>query len=141
MSKAMDNNDYVGINWKTSTPYAYIGRKHWNLKENGLSQSVIETLIKISDDFVKEVQKEQSDLKIFQLKNKAAKQILDLTLEKFAWNKVANDGAVGPANLFALCGEVKSFLELGGKPGQQRLQTQLDLIRTPSSNISQKQKK
>ena len=137
----MAEDPNLGVNWKTATPYAYIGRKHWNLKPGGLSQTNIEKLILISEEHDKFMQVKHTELETFKMKNKCAKQILELTLEKFVWSKAANDNNIGPALLFILAAEVKDFLDRGGKVGRQRLQTLFDSIPMPSSNTSHMRKK
>ena len=136
-----NGDDIVGINWATSRPYGYIGKTHWNLKEGGLAQSNIEKIIKISSTFAKYMEKPHDELEVFNAKIKATRQILELTLDDFIWKKAAEDGNIGPALLFNLAGEVRDFLEMGGKAGRQRLQMQLKLAQTLSSNTSHMQKK
>ena len=132
--------DEIGVNWKVATPYAYIGKKHWNLKEGGLSQNNIERLMRISTDYAETMQrvkkKEHSELEEYKIRNQSTREILELTLEKFVWSKAANDGTIGPALLFSLAGEVKDFLAMGGKVGRQRLQMQLDIARNITLNTT-----
>ena len=136
-----DNNnnsdgDAVGINWKVAEPYAYIGKQKWQLKEGGLSQSRVESLLKLASETTEYNKQPHTELEIYKFKNQQAKKVLDSTLVKFSWIKSAEDPEIGPALLFELAGEIKDFLIHGGKLGRQRLQTRLNLTRQISSNIS-----
>ena len=135
-SPPSQQEDSVGINWKIATPYAYIGKKKWDLKEGGLSQSKIEALLKISEETTEYNKAPHTELEIYRFKNKQAKKVLDSALTKFSWIKSAEDPEIGPALLFELAGEVKDFLIHGGRLGRQRLQTRLSLTRQISSGIS-----
>ena len=134
-------DDYIGINWHTATPYAYVGKMHWNIKENGITETNISKLLKITEEFAEKIKDEKSDLAVFKEKNASARKVLELALDKFVWSKAANNINVGPENLFVLAGEIKNFLSQGGKHGRQRLQMRLDMINTLSSNGTRKAKK
>ena len=131
-----EEDESVGINWKTVIPYAYIGKKKWQLKEGGLSQSRVEALLKLATETTEYNKAPHTELEIYKFKNQQAKKVLDSTLVKFSWLKSAEDPEIGPALLFELAGEIKDFLIHGGKLGRQRLQTRLNLTRQISSGIS-----
>ena len=135
-SPPQEEENNVGINWKVVSPYAYVGKKKWQLKEGGLAQSKVEALLKLATETTEYNKQPHTELEIYQFKNRQAKKVLDSTLMKFSWIKSAEDAEIGPALLFELAGEIKDFLIHGGKLGRQRLQTRLNLTRQISSGIS-----
>ena len=132
-----EREEYIGINWHTATPYAYVGKTHWNIKPTGITQAVIDELLETSDAHMKvAVDPKIRDIEKIRKTYKVAQRILTLTLDKFIWKKAANDATIGPALLSELAGEVKDFCLSGGKFGMQRLQMRSTSARSPSLTTS-----
>lgn len=124
----MVDKDYVGVNYMTKEPYAFVGKLHWNIKSHSYTEKINDKLISFNKDFQEQAKKAKSNDDLIVLKRKSAKQVLELTLEKFSWSKPANDPNCGPYLLTELAGEVKDFCIGGGKVGRQRLRMRLDTI-------------
>ena len=133
--------EYLGVNWEVETPFAFCGKRHWNLIPGVLVKKTVDRLNKSAQEYFEALKKQQlgkiADPERYAIYEKATKEILELTLEKFNYAKAANDVECGPALLGELAGEVRDFILNGGKHGMRRLQTKLNTMKGTLSATSQ----
>ena len=110
-----------------------------------LTKNTVDKVNKTASEYGKTLKKYEigkiDDTERYAVYEKATREILEATLQKFNYMKEANNPDVGPALLGDLAGEVRDFILAGGKHGMRLLQTRLDTMKTTYSNISPNSKR
>ena len=106
-----------------------------------LTKDTVDKINKTASEYGKTLKKFEvgkiDDVDRYTVYEKATREILELTLQKFNYVKEANNPDCGPALLGSLAGEIRDFILAGGKHGMRLLQTRLNSVRAISSNTSQ----
>ena len=122
----------VGVEFACAKPYAFCQSKKWTIRPDVATKDVLDGSSDIMERHDAAVQKAKHVYVQHRVAEPSVREILELTLEKFDYDKAANDPASPPALLTAMAGEVSHFGYGGAKPGMLRAQMLLGSI-TPGS--------
>lgn len=130
--------DTLQIRVDTDLLEAHIGELKWKVREDGHTKEIKHQIIELKDKFKREMRKlEEADAPEMQraeLAEDTHKQILELCLLGFDYDKLANDVRAGPKALEYLMMELDAFLvDQGGQVGLKHSQTVSKLIILNSS--------
>lgn len=129
------------IKVETDTLIAKIGKLEWKINPLGHTKNVRDSLLQIQDDFKKAmtdlIQKDAGEKEKSDLVEKINRQIMELSVIGFKYDKVANDIQAGPVAIDFLTKELTAFLVVkGGKVGMKHSQMLSNLIDLAISNGS-----
>lgn len=121
-------NPEFGIDTDQLIAFADYRRIIWSIREDGHIKSVRDRIIEINDEFkAKFTALEKRDAPRAELEavyERSTRQVLDIVLIDFDYDKYADHPKVGPTMLGLLANDISHFLvEFGGRAVSRHLQT------------------